>query len=51
LASLYEQKTIQEILDNVPSESLEEVCKVGKSTFERLINCGIINPRQINYYL
>lgn len=51
LASLYEQKTIQEILDNVPSESLEEVCKVDKSTFDLLINQKIINPRQINYFL
>ena len=51
LASLYEQKTIQDILNNVPTESLEEVCKVGKSTFELLINRGIINPRQINYFL
>lgn len=51
LASLYEQKTIQEIIDNVPTESLEEVCKVGKSTFELLINRGIINPRHINYFL
>lgn len=51
LASLYGQKTIQDILDNVPSESLEEVCKVGKSTFNLLINRGIINPRQINYFL
>lgn len=51
LASLYGQKTIQDILNNVPTESLEEVCKVGKSTFELLINRGIINPRQINYFL
>lgn len=51
LSSLYEQKTIQDILDNVPSESLQEVCKVGKSTFELLINRGIINPRHINYFL
>jgi hypothetical protein len=51
LASLYEQKTIQDILDNVPSESIKEVCKVDKSTFELLINRGIINSRQINYFL
>jgi hypothetical protein len=51
LASLYGQKTLQDILNNVPTESLEEVCKVGKSTFELLINRGIINPRQINYFL
>jgi len=51
LASLYGQKTVQEILDNVPSESLQEVCKVGKSTFELLINRGIINTRHINYFL
>jgi hypothetical protein len=51
LASLYEQKTIQDILDKVPSESLEEVCKVNKSTFDLLINQRIINPRQINYFL
>jgi hypothetical protein len=51
LASLYEQKTLQDILKNVPNESLEEVCKVGKSTFNLLINKGIINPRRINYFL
>jgi hypothetical protein len=51
LASLYEQKTLQDILNNVPSESLEEVCKVNKHTFELLINRGILNPRQINYFL
>jgi hypothetical protein len=51
LASLYGQKTLQGILDNVPKESLEEVCKVKKSTLNVLINRGIINPRQINYFL
>jgi hypothetical protein len=51
LASLYGQKTLQDILNNVPKESLEEVCKVKKSTFNVLINRGIINPRQINYFL
>ena len=51
LASLYKQKTLQDILNNVPSESLEEVCKVNKHTFELLINRGILNPRQINYFL
>lgn len=51
LASLYDQKTIQDILNNVPNESLEEVCKVEKSTFNLLINEGIINPRHINYFL
>jgi hypothetical protein len=51
LASLYEQKTLQDILNNVPNESIEEVCKVGKSTFNLLINEGIINPRHINYFL
>lgn len=51
LASLYEQKTLQDILINVPNESIEEVCKVGKSEFDLLINRGIINPRHINYFL
>jgi hypothetical protein len=51
LASLYGQKTLQDILNNVPKESLEEVCKVKKSTFNILINRGIINSRQINYFL
>ena len=51
LASIYEQKTLQDILNNVPNDSLEEVCKVGKPTFDLLINRGIINPRQINYFL
>lgn len=51
LASLYGQKTIQDILDNVPSISLEEVCRVPRTTFDLLINRGIINPRQINYFL
>jgi hypothetical protein len=51
LASLYGQKTLQDILNNVPNELLEEVCKVGKSTFNLLIKKGIINPKRINYFL
>jgi hypothetical protein len=51
LASLYEQKTLQGIINNVPNESIKEVCKVDKNMLNLLIKVGVISPRQINYYL
>jgi len=51
LSSLYEQKTIEGIIDNVPKESIEELCKVDKNFLKDLIIDGIIIPREINYYL
>lgn len=51
LATLYKQKTLQDILDNVSDRSIQELCKVDKNKISRLIEDGVINPRQINYYL
>jgi hypothetical protein len=51
LAYVYGENTLDDILNNVPPQSLMDACKVERSMFDLLIQQNIINPQQINYFL
>jgi hypothetical protein len=45
------EKTLEEILRLISDEEIRDYCKVGKDDIQMLIDYGILDTRQINYYL
>ena len=51
LGTIYNQKTLEDIINYVPEYAIKEVCKVKKEVLVKLVTKKIILPRIINYYL